>query len=122
MTILKIQGVDVSKNLTKDGYTVEIQDVHSSESGINESGEEIVEVIWGDRHKIGCVWQDIDAKYMTQIVNLIAKKTDIQVEFLYGGSLETMKAYVGDRKLTMKVAEGKAWDLSFSLIEQRKKG
>ena len=124
LEILKIKGIDFSDHLDKDGYKVQIQDIHSNESGISESMEEIVEVTWPDRHKINCIWKDIDPDYLIKISNAIQQKTLIPVECLdglHGLDLYDGLYYIGNRELTMKGSNGSLWDLQVNLIEQRKK-
>lgn len=125
MEILKIKNINFSDNLDKEGYKVQVQDVHSNESGICENGEEVIEVIWPDRHKINCLWRDIDPDYLISISNAIEQKTLIPVaclDGLHGLDLYEGIYYVGNRELTMKGANGTLWDLRVNLIEQRKKG
>lgn len=123
--ILKIKDIDFSDNLDKDCYKVKVEDIHSGESGIVESGEEIVEVIWHDRHKIFCEWKNIKPDYVIKLSKAIEQKKNIKVECvdgLHGLELYTGEYYVGTRELTMKAKGGQLWDMKFNLIEQRKKG
>ena len=120
MTILKINGVDVSEHLTKDGYKVAIQDVHSNESGDTENAETIVDIIWPDRSKIYCEWRDISPEYMATIVEAVSPKKNLVVEYLYGRNLHTAICYVGNRELTMAASKGELWNLTLNLINQKK--
>lgn len=119
-TLIIIDGVDCTAGLTK--YDIDEYDKHSSDSGTNIKGKEIVKIIRGNNYKISLEWKNISTSYKNKILNTLKKGNSIPVRFAFD-SEETLKsittAYRGDRSISLVVNNGtdRLWDLSFSLIE-----
>lgn len=116
--MVKVNGVDLSKNLTK--YVINDYDITSADTGMNDAGVTILEYVRKDKIKVQLEWKDIDSTYMKRIKDAFASGT-ITAEVVDGDYKEsvTCNAYRGDRTRTMKRNGNNKpeWDFSVSIIE-----
>lgn len=99
-------------------YDVLMADVHSADSGRNEGGRGIIEVVREDVGSMEVGWTNLTTAEVETIL-LNVPKGAVSVTY-YNGGQKSASMYRGDRSLSLKSAGTSGemyWDLSFPLVE-----
>lgn len=115
--ILSINDIELSKYITN--YTIDKYDITTSDTGMNDSGDTIVDYVKKNKVKINIGLTDCPAEYVSKIENAIENGT-FKCKYIIGDTqkTETVKAYRGDRKITLSQYRGDMtlWNYEFAVI------
>lgn len=115
--LLSINNIDLSQYITKFEY--DEYDVSTSDSGLDDNGSMLIDVVAKDKRKLSVVWDYCPSSYINKIKSAINSVT-FNAEWVVGDDEQSVNipSYRGDRKITMlKDANGKCrWSFSLSVI------
>lgn len=113
-----VNGKDLSKYMT--GYSITEQDLHTDDSGRNETGSMVINKL-ATKLKFSISVSDCPASYIDHIRDTFNSGTTFPAKCRVGTQIiETnFKIYGGDRKFSQSIHNGTLdlWNAEFSIIE-----
>lgn len=103
---------------TPTGYSLDIQDIDSEETGRGETGYMSRERVREGIYKLSLEFTNLSSDDVLSIKQAISPET-ISVE-LFDGSVVVAQMYSGNRTLTLKSVDDQSncfWDMKFNLTE-----